>query len=84
MQPIKDLLNKIKWDENLKKEEYVVSYLDSVEKKLIPLKFSDILRVEGSFMVIEKDSQETYIPLHRIKEVKEKEKLVWQRTPSTD
>jgi uncharacterized protein (UPF0248 family) len=81
MQPIKDLLNKIKWDENLKKEEYVINYLDSVEKKLIPLKFSEILRLEGSFMVIEKDSQETYIPLHRVKEVKEKEKLVWQRTP---
>ena len=80
MQPIKDLLNKIKWDENLKKDEYIVNYLDSVEKKLIPLKFSEILRVEGSFMVIEKDSQETYIPLHRIREVKEGEKLVWQRT----
>jgi uncharacterized protein (UPF0248 family) len=80
MQPIKDLLNKIKWDENLKKEEYIVNYLDSVEKKLIPLKFLDILRVEGSFMVIEKDSQETYIPLHKVREVKEGEKLVWQRT----
>lgn len=79
MQPIKDVLTKIKWDENTKKEEFTIHYLDSVEKKMVALKFLDIIRQEGSFIVIEKNSQETFIPLHRIKQVTEKENIIWKR-----
>ncbi len=79
MQTIKDFLNKIKWDEKLAKEDFVVYYLDKVSNMLVGLEFKEIIRLEGSFMVIEKDSKETYIPLHRVREVKERGKLVWKR-----
>lgn len=79
MQTIKDLLNKIKWDEKLDKGDFVIYYLDKISNKLVGLGFNEILRLEGSFMVIEKDSKETYIPLHRVREVKEKSKSVWNR-----
>ena len=79
MIPIKDFLNKIKWDKNLNAEDFAVYYLDNISKKLVELKFKDILRVEGNFMVIFKEDEETFIPLHRIREVRRKEELVWKR-----
>jgi uncharacterized protein (UPF0248 family) len=79
MQTIKDFLNKIKWDKNLNADYFSVYYLDNISKKLVKLKFKDILRIEGNFMVISKEDEETFIPLHRIREVKEKDKVVWKR-----
>ena len=74
-----DLLNKIKWDEHEDPEDYVIGYEDRVEKKMIEISYSAIKRLEGTFMIIEKDGEETNIPTHRIREVKKKGEVVWQR-----
>ena len=79
MQTIKDFLNKIKWDDKIKKEDYAIHYLDNITKKLEPVKFIDIKRLEGTFIVLDRDGEETYIPMHRIREVREKAKPVWKR-----
>lgn len=79
MQTIADLLNKIKWDKREKPEDYEIFYFDRVSKKLIRIPFTAIRRIEGNFMVVEKDGEEAEIPLHRIREVKKKGVLVWKR-----
>jgi len=79
MIPILDLLNKIKWDENEKPEEYLIFYFDRIVSKLIEIKFNDIKKIDGSFMVLERNGEESNIPLHRIKEVKKSGKLIWKR-----
>jgi uncharacterized protein (UPF0248 family) len=79
MIPIKDFLNKIKWDKNLDPKDFSVFYLDNISKKLVELKFNDILKTEGNFIAIMKDNEETFIPLHRVREVREKDKVVWNR-----
>jgi uncharacterized protein (UPF0248 family) len=79
MQTIKDFLNKIKWDKNLDARDFSVFYLDNVSKKLVELQFKDILKIEGNFIVVLKEDEETFIPMHRIREVKEKDKVVWER-----
>lgn len=79
MQPIKDLLNKIKWDNNLKEEEYSLFYIDRITKTLREIRYIDIKKVEDNFIIIEKDDDEVNIPLHRIKKVKRNNKLVWER-----
>ena len=76
---IKNLLNKIEWDKREKPEDYELYFLDRIEDKYIKLKYKDIKRLEGSFMVIDKDAEEVSIPLHRIKFVKKKGKIIWQR-----
>jgi len=83
MQHIPDLLNKIKWDKKEKPEQYEIFYLDRITKKLIGIKFKDIKRIEGSFMVLEKNNEEVNVPLHRIKRVERKGKLVWGRKSLT-
>ena len=79
MIPIKDFLNKIKWDESLDEKDFTIYYLDNLSKKLVAIKYTDIVKLEGTFMLIKKDNEETFIPMHRIREVREKDKVVWKR-----
>ena len=79
MQTIKDLLNRIRWDKNLNPNEYSVFYLDRITKDLIEIKYNDIKRLEQGFIILEKNNEEVNIPLHRIKRVERKGKLVWRR-----
>ncbi len=79
MQPITDLLNKIKWDKREKPEDYEIFYLDRVNRKLVKIPFKSIKRIEGSFMVIARNDEEVEIPLHRIRQVKKKGAVVWKR-----
>jgi uncharacterized protein (UPF0248 family) len=77
MQPIKDLINKIKWDKRESPEDYSLIYIDLGKKK--ELAYISIKRLEGNFMIIERNSEEIEIPLHRIKEVLKKGKVIWRR-----
>ena len=77
MIPIKDIINKIKWDKRENPKYYSLVYMDLGKKKEIS--YTDIKRLEGNFMIIEKNREETEIPLHRIKEVKKKGNVVWKR-----
>jgi len=77
MQYILDLLNKIKWDKNEKPEDYSIVYFDRVSSRNMEIRFNDIKSIEGSFMVV--GEEESQIPLHRIKQVKKKGIIIWQR-----
>jgi uncharacterized protein (UPF0248 family) len=76
---IKNLLNKIKWDKNLKPDDYTLYYLDRISKTLKKLKYSDIIRTEGTFIITNIEGKETNIPMHRIRRVEERRKIAWER-----
>ena len=76
---IEQLINKIKWDENEDPADYSLFYLDRVSNKLVEIKYEDILRVNEGFIVLEREGDETQIPLHRIRRVVKKEETVWER-----
>jgi uncharacterized protein (UPF0248 family) len=82
MKPIIDLINKIKWDESESPEEYTLGYEDRVSKRIVEVKYTEIKRMEGNFMIIERDSEEASIPVHRIRIVKKNNKIVWERPKS--
>ena len=77
MQTILELLNKIRWDKRENPEDYVLVYVDLRKEKEIS--YSQIKRLEGNFMVLDRESEEVEIPLHRIREVRKKGKTVWKR-----
>ncbi len=82
MKPIIEIINKIKWDKKENPEDYTIGYEDRVSKKIVEIKFTDIKRMEGNFMVIEKNLEESNIPVHRIRVVKKKDSAVWKRPTS--
>lgn len=75
---IKDFLNKIKWSKEENSDDYSIGYWDNVDKKIIFIRFDEIKKIEGNFLLLDRE-RETYIPMHRVREVKKKEKLVWKR-----
>ncbi len=77
MQYILDLLNKVKWDKNENPEDYSIAYFDRVSSKNREIRFNDIKSIEGNFMIV--GEEESHIPLHRIREVKKKSIIIWQR-----
>ena len=79
MQPIKSLLNKIKWDKREAPEKYSIFYFEQISKKLIKVDYIDIKRLEGSFIIVEKNNEGVNIPMHRIKEVRKNNIAVWKR-----
>jgi len=77
MQYILDLLNKIKWDKNENPGDYSIAHFDRVSSKKMEIRFNDIKSIEGNFMIV--GEEESHIPLHRIREVKKKGIIIWQR-----
>ena len=77
MQYILDLLNKVKWDKNEDPEDYSIAYFDRVSSKNKEIRFNDIKSIGGNFMIV--GEEESHIPLHRIREVKKKGIIIWQR-----
>lgn len=71
---IRDLLNKIKWNNNLDERNYSVYYFDRILNKLLLLPFEKI-EVKDSFII----SDNKTIPMHRIREVRMNDKLIWKR-----
>ena len=76
---IREFLNRIKWDKSLNPDDYKIYYYDNKLNKIIEIDFKQIKEIDTNFMVIERDSKETDIPLHIITEVRRKGKLVWSR-----
>jgi len=76
---IKDLINKIKWDKREIPEQYSFFYVDRISGKMNEIGFNDIKRIEGTFIIVEREGKEIEIPMHRIREVRKEGKLVWRR-----
>ena len=79
MLPIRHLLNKIKWDKRENPEDYSLFYFDRISKELIKINYIDIKKFEDNFIVVEKNNEESFIPMHRIKEVRKNNLVVWKR-----
>lgn len=76
---IDELINKIKWDKRENPGEYSLFYIDRITKKLVEIKYTDIKMIDEGLIVLEREGEETNIPLHRIKEVRKKDVAVWKR-----
>ena len=76
---IRDFLNKIKWDKKENPDDYSIAYFDRISNKKENIKYVNIKKIEGGFIVLDRKDEESYIPLHRIKEVSKKGVVVWKR-----
>ena len=72
-----EMLSRIKWDKKCEPAEFTVQYLDL--KRLASIPYSAIKKIESGFMVIDKDGRDVDIPLHRIRVIRRKGEIVWQR-----
>jgi len=75
---IREFLNKIKWDNRENPEDYSIVFIDLGKEKEILYK--DIQKIEGNWMTLFNDKgEEVEVPLHRVRKVKKKGNIVWER-----
>lgn len=70
----KDALNRIIWDSKLRKKEKDFRIYYTHNNALKEVNFTEI-KIDGDFMLIE----DAYIPMHRIRKIKYKDKVVWDK-----
>jgi uncharacterized protein (UPF0248 family) len=79
MATIKEVIDRIRWDNSLKQDQFRFYYLDRLTNKLREIKYSDIKKIDGTFIILEKEGEEAKIPMHRFKRVTKGGFLFWKR-----
>ena len=82
MQPIHELLNRIRWDESFGRADFVIGYLDHVGDHIVHVNLEDVFYEPEDhfrFDVIDEDGAVHAIPYHRVREVYRNGELIWQR-----
>jgi uncharacterized protein (UPF0248 family) len=84
MIPIRDLLDRIRWDPEFAKSEFAIGYYDRIAKSIVKLPFRRIHFTAGehfSFDAVEENGSVHTVPLHRVREVWRDGELIWRRQP---
>lgn len=82
MQPVQDVLNRIRWDRNLAGDEFKIGYYDRIQERLITVFFKEIHFPTGdhfAFEVIDGEGVVHSVPYHRVKAIYQNERLIWHR-----
>jgi len=80
--PIRDLLNRIRWDPEFGRGEFAVGYYDRLDERIIVVPFDAVVfDPEDHFAVEVTDplGQAHSVPLHRIWEVYRNGECIWRR-----
>lgn len=82
MQPIHELINRIRWDAEFGAAEFSIGYYDRVEKRIIvvPLGRASYDHPDAESLRFEDDEGRTVnIPFHRVRQVFRDGELIWNR-----
>ena len=82
MQPIQDLLNRIRWDREFGLGHFEIGYYDRLEDRIFRVPFARIEFMEGdhfSFRIADESAEPASIPLHRVRKVWKDGVVIWER-----
>lgn len=81
MQPLQQLLHRIKWDAIFGKGQFALGYYDRVahKERVVPFASISMDAGNGSISVHDEDGLVVHIPLHRVRTVYKDDVVIWQR-----
>ncbi|OGQ94462.1 MAG: hypothetical protein A2521_14960 [Deltaproteobacteria bacterium RIFOXYD12_FULL_57_12] len=82
MQPIDQLLHRIRWDREFGRAIFEIGYYDRVEERIIKVAFSELVFAQGAphcFQLVDPVGLIRTVPFHRVREVYRDGQLIWQR-----
>lgn len=82
MQPIHDLVNRIRWDSEYGAAEFELAYLDKMKNSLVRVPFRELLFDPDDyfrFRLIDREGEVHDVPYHRVKSVYRNGELIWHR-----
>jgi uncharacterized protein (UPF0248 family) len=84
MQPLEDLLHRIRWDPEFGRGRFALGYDDRVahEERVVGFEAIALDRERpGFFSIADQAGQVAEIPLHRVRTVYKDGAIIWQRPP---
>ena len=82
MIPIRELLNRIRWDPEFARGDFRLGYYDRAEDRIIQVPLKEVTFPEDSpqtFQLTDFEGKVHQIPLHRVREVYCDSQRVWHR-----
>lgn len=82
MQPIQDLLSRIRWDANWAKDDFRIGYHDRILQRVVVVAFRELIFSKDdhfSFELIDEEGALHSVPYHRAKAVYRNGRLIWHR-----
>jgi uncharacterized protein (UPF0248 family) len=84
MMPIQKLLNRIRWDKEFAKGEFVIGYYDRIKNEIVTVPLKTVDFTEGdryfAFQFLDEEGEGHTVPFHRIREVRKDGELIWRRS----
>lgn len=87
MQPIHELLSRIRWDPDYSQADFEVGYFDRLEQRIVRIPLREVYFPEDEhfvFTLTDADGVTHHVPYHRVREVYRNGELVWQRSVATN
>jgi len=82
MKPIKELLDRIRWDAEFARGDFQLGYFDRIEKRVVLVPFKEV-KFAGSdsktFQILDAEGIAHRVPLHRVREVYKNSQRIWHR-----
>ena len=82
MQPVQDLLNRIRWDDAFAAADFDIGYYDRVEDRIIRIPFADLnfpADDHFAFELLDSNGGVHRVPFHRVREIYRNGRCIWRR-----
>lgn len=82
MIPIQDILNRIHWDPEFGRGEFVIGYYDRIEDDIVKVPLRELYfdpEDHFSFQLLDTEGEVHSVPFHRIKALYRNGELIWHR-----
>jgi Protein of unknown function (DUF504). len=82
MIPIRELLNRIRWDPEFAKGNFELGYYDRAEDRIILVPLKDVTfptESPSTFQLVDPEGEVHRVPLHRVRELYKDAQRIWHR-----
>lgn len=82
MMPIHQLLSRIRWDQKFAASEFTLGYYDRVTGRVTFVPFKEVSfpgKTPNLFRLIDAEGRIHRVPFHRVREVHQDGRRIWQR-----
>ena len=82
MKPIKELLDRIRWDAEFARGDFQLGYFDRIEKRIVLVPFKEAKFPDSdskTFQILDAEGITHRVPFHRVREVYKNSQRIWHR-----
>lgn len=82
MQPVQDILNRIRWDHVYAVADFEIGYYDRIEDRIIRIPFSALSFPADdhfAFELLDSQGEVHHVPFHRVREIHRNGRCIWSR-----